>query len=62
MSHAVARGLADAMLQDIWAGRETAGFALPPFRVDHFTLFSSYLAREGAIYRAEAEYPLTEAA
>lgn len=39
-----------------------AGFALPPFRVDHFTLFSSYLAREGAIYRAEAEYPLTEAA
>ena len=39
-----------------------AGFALPPSRVDHFTLFSSYLAREGAIYRAEAEYPLTEAA
>ncbi|WP_119421394.1 RNA 2',3'-cyclic phosphodiesterase [Desertibaculum subflavum] len=39
-----------------------AGFALPPFRIDRFTLFSSYLAREGAIYRAEAEYPLTEAA
>lgn len=37
-----------------------AGFALPPFRVDHFTLYSSYLAREGAIHRAEAEYPLTE--
>jgi len=29
MSHAVARGLADAMLQDLWAGRETASFALP---------------------------------
>lgn len=29
MSHAVARGLADAMLQDLWAGRETAAFALP---------------------------------
>jgi len=39
-----------------------SSFALPPFRVDRFTLFSSYLAREGAIYRAEAEYPLMEAA
>jgi hypothetical protein len=29
MSHAVARGLADAMLQDLWAGRETSTFALP---------------------------------
>lgn len=29
MSHAVARGFADAMLQDLWAGRETAAFALP---------------------------------
>ena len=34
---------------------------LPAFRVDRFILFSSYLAREGAIYRAEAEYPLAEA-
>lgn len=39
-----------------------AGFALPPFRVDRFILFSSYLSREGAIYRAEAEYSLTEPA
>jgi 2'-5' RNA ligase len=39
-----------------------AGFALPPFRVDRFILFSSYLAREGAIHRAEAEYPLMEGA
>ena len=38
-----------------------AGFALPAFRVDRFILLSSYLAREGAIYRAEAEYALTEA-
>ena len=29
MSHAVATGLADALLQDLWAGRETAVFALP---------------------------------
>ena len=29
ISHAVARGLADAMLLDLWAGRETAAFALP---------------------------------
>ena len=29
MSHAVARGLADALLQDLWAGRETAAFGLP---------------------------------
>jgi hypothetical protein len=28
MSHAVAHGLADAMLQDLWAGRETYSFAL----------------------------------
>jgi len=30
MSHATARALADAALQDIWAGRETARFILPP--------------------------------
>ena len=29
-------------------------FRLPPFAVTHFTLFSSFLGHEGAIYRAEA--------
>jgi hypothetical protein len=30
LSYAVATGLADALLQDIWAGRETVSLALPP--------------------------------
>ena len=29
MGHGMARGLADAMLRDIWSGRETARFVLP---------------------------------
>ena len=33
-------------------------FRLPPFPVTSFTLYSSFLAHEGAIYRAEADYPL----
>lgn len=33
----------------------------PVFTADHFTLFSSHLAREGAIYTPEAEYPLEHA-
>jgi 2'-5' RNA ligase len=35
-------------------------FRLPPFAVDRFTLFSSFLSSSGAIYTAEAEYPLTD--
>lgn len=31
---------------------------LPPFRVESFTLFSSFLGHAGAIYRAEATYEL----
>lgn len=34
---------------------------LPPFWVEGFTLFSSHLARECAIYRAEADYELERA-
>ena len=30
----------------------------PPIRVERFVLYSSFLAREGAHYRVEAEYPL----
>src|SRR3546814_2415623 len=33
-------------------------FRAPPFEVADFTLFSSYLAHEGAIYSPEAVYPL----
>lgn len=33
---------------------------LPPIRAGSFTLFSSFLGGEGAIYRPEAEYPLEE--
>ncbi len=33
-------------------------FASEPFAVDSFALFSSLLSRNGAVYRAEASYPL----
>lgn len=34
-------------------------FRAPPFEVTEFVLFSSFLSQSGAIYRAEAEYPLS---
>lgn len=43
-----------------WLGQH-AGLALPPWRVSEFGLLSSYLGGEGAIYRVEAAYPLSEA-
>jgi 2'-5' RNA ligase len=33
-------------------------FRAPPFEVTEFTLYSSYLSHEGAIYQPEAVYPL----
>ncbi len=33
-------------------------FRAPPVPVEHFTLFSSQLGKEQAVYTAEAEYPL----
>jgi 2'-5' RNA ligase len=35
-------------------------FRSEPFRVGHFTLFSSFLSQSGAIYTAEASYPLKD--
>lgn len=35
-------------------------FRAGPFPVRSFTLFSSFLSRQGAIHRAEADYPLGE--
>ncbi|UCH75473.1 MAG: RNA 2',3'-cyclic phosphodiesterase [Rhodospirillales bacterium] len=35
------------------------GFRSPPFRVDRFALFSSFLKSEGAVYVEEASYELT---
>ncbi len=37
---------------------EHALFRSEPFRVECFTLYSSFLSASGAIYRAEADYPL----
>jgi len=37
---------------------ERSLFRAPPFEVSDFTLFSSYLSHEGAIYSPEAVYPL----
>ncbi len=36
-----------------------AGFHAGPIIIDHVTLYSSFLSSSGAIYRPEAEYPLT---
>lgn len=35
-------------------------FRAPPFAAESFTLFSSFLSSSGAIYTAEAEYPLLD--
>ncbi|MBE9556831.1 MAG: RNA 2',3'-cyclic phosphodiesterase [Proteobacteria bacterium] len=35
-----------------------AGFRSPPFKVDRFALFSSFLKPEGALYIEETSYPL----
>lgn len=43
-------------LQNYFAERSL--FRAPPFEVGDFTLYSSYLSHEGAIYSAEAVYPL----
>ena len=40
-----------------WA-EEHGAFRTPPFDVDRFILFSSFLASEGAIYTPQVEYPL----
>jgi 2'-5' RNA ligase len=45
-----------AKLQDFLA--EYALFRAEPFQVESFTLYSSFLSANGAIYRPEAEYPL----
>ena len=37
---------------------ERSLFRCPPFEVTAFTLYSSYLAHEGAIHSPEADYPL----
>jgi len=39
---------------------EHSGFALPPFEVTSFLLFSSRLTPDGAIHRPEAEFLLNE--
>ncbi|MGE4219720.1 MAG: RNA 2',3'-cyclic phosphodiesterase [Alphaproteobacteria bacterium] len=43
-------------VEQVLAGH--AGFRAGPFTVDRFTLYSSLLAREGAIHTPEADYPL----
>lgn len=55
--HVTLARLRDANAERIAAflGRQGA-FALPPFQVEGFTLFSSFLSQSGAIYRPEAEY------
>lgn len=37
------------------------GFVLPPFAVESFTLFSSSMGRDGAVYTPEVVYPLAGA-
>ncbi len=46
-------------IQEFMSGN--LSFTAGPFPVRNFTLFSSFLSRNGAIHRVEAEYPLTGA-
>jgi len=39
---------------------ERSYLSVPAFPVNEFTLYSSFLSQSGAIYTAEAEYPLRE--
>jgi len=43
-------------VEQVLAGH--AGFRAGPFAVDRFTLYSSLLARDGAIHTPEVDYPL----
>lgn len=43
-------------LQDFLQAHD--GLAVPPFPVDHFTLFSSFVTHKGSIYTVEETYPL----
>ncbi len=43
-------------LQDFLQAHD--GLRVPPFPVDHFTLFSSFLTNKGSIYTVEETYPL----
>ncbi len=47
-----------AKLQDFLAGNSL--FRTPPFEVTQFTLYSSFLASEAAIYREERNYELEQ--
>ena len=48
--------VSDSRLAEFVAGHNL--FRLPPFPVESFALFSSFLSSSGAIYTMEAEYPL----
>ncbi|MCW5730146.1 MAG: RNA 2',3'-cyclic phosphodiesterase [Alphaproteobacteria bacterium] len=50
------RGAPDRRVADYLAGHGL--YRSAPFRVEEFVLFSSFLARDGAIHQAEATYPL----
>ena len=49
---------ADSRLAEFVAGHNL--FRLPPFTVESFALFSSFLSSSSAIYQEEAGYPLGE--
>jgi 2'-5' RNA ligase len=44
-------------LQDFLGAHD--GLRVPPFAVDHFTLFSSFMTSKGSIYSIEETYPLS---
>ncbi|MFT5540624.1 MAG: 2'-5' RNA ligase [Alphaproteobacteria bacterium] len=57
--HVTLARLSRASNARVWEFEATHGLLkIDPFTVDHFTLFSSFLGHGGAIYRAEARYPL----
>lgn len=57
--HVTLAYLKDSRMADVSAYETLNGaFTTPSFQVDRFFLFSSFLSSSGAIYSAEAEYPL----
>jgi len=50
------KGTSEARLQAYLA--QHALYRAPPFRVERFSLIASYLTKSGAIYEAQADYPL----
>lgn len=61
--HVTLARLRNAPVERVGRFLESYGdFSLPPFTVDHFTLYSSLRGNQTSVYRPEVEYPLDHVA